>query len=829
MNQKRRTRYKPHMAHPRRLATPWLALGAILAASLTAVLPADESLLPAPIQAGRLDALLERAGAGDLPIEDRRSIAQIYATYVERYASLRDSRAERWSKELDDLFSLRTPPGEQALRHLLTEHRSLCDRAAALDRSLLDDIAPLVGSEVDLDRVRALREVDRWAQTMPLQTAVGTRGDLWSVCRHLDLADAEATIVGDALRDRDLALPGLVQRVWTSWRELLLAASKSFEAETGGVLPAIGAALSDEEARRLRDRITQGCATEAEACRAARQRVRELDRRTIDRILAGIPASEAGEFRLRVLSARGVSMSSLVVNVEACYRCARSHFTEPHPLAAALATSYRSWSDAWTKLATEDLAARDAAQDRSILEPSRFGDAFIDGSEDVHRISLAILAETNRALRELATLLQPFADELRGSGVSLRLVTTTGADGSVSEVPWVSSIGWQRSTSASFARTPAEVAAAEHSASILLTRRGGIAPSMTREWIASRLPNAGGASTLERWEAAMVRHIDDAQRELEEPLRAVMDEALGIRNRTGGDGTEPREAGIRRCIARRDDLFFVSERLDERLFQELIDALPRGADRRAIEDARAERAIDRELQSVQLILLSTANPWTALRGADLASPAAERVRETLRDAMRWFMPDLRRSRAAEFASSSATDIAIVRSGVGIAMTHSESLARASYEADRLLERSYESLLGSLLESADEGKEPFAAAYAHLTMLPEATWSPATQAIIDGIGRLGISADRMEECRGRIAALAADADRHSLERAKVRAGVKPVRSRSDEAGRLDRLRHALDDQLRSELLGLLRSEERRLLTATDQLDRLLACDEAFDEE
>ncbi|MBL9119063.1 MAG: hypothetical protein JNL80_04010 [Phycisphaerae bacterium] len=817
------------MALPSRLATPLLILAALLAGNLSAVLSADESLLPAPLQAGRLDALLERAGAGDLRIEERRSIAQIYAAYAAQYALLRDSRAERWSQELDDLFSLRTPPGEKALRHLLTEHRSLCDRAAALDRSLLDDIAPLVGSDVDLDRVRALRDVDRWAQTMPLQTAVGTRGDLWSICRHLDLSDAETTLVAEALRDRDLALPGLVQRVWTSWRDLLLAASKSFEAETGGVLPAIGAALSDEEARRLRDRITQGCSTEAEACRSARQRVRELDRKTIDRIIAAIPASESAELRLRLLSARGVSMSSLVVNVEACYRCARRHFAEPHPLASALETSYRGWNDAWTKLAAEDLATRDAAQDRGILEPSRFGDAFIDGSEDVHRVSLALLAETNRALRELALMLQPFADTLRGSGVSLRLVTTTSADGSVSEVPWVSSTGWQRSASASFARTPAEVAAAERSASILMTRRGGIAPPMTREWIASRLPKLIDASTLERWEAAMVRHVDEAKRDVEDPLRAVMDDALGIRNRVGGDGAESNEDGIRQCIARRDDLFFVSERLDERLFQELVDALPRGADRRAIEDARAERAIDRELPCVQLMMLSTANPWTALQDTDLEAPAAERIRETLRDAMRWFMPDLRRSRAAEFASSSATDVAIIRSGVGVAMTHSESLARASYEADRLLERSFESLLNSLLESANEARELFAASYARLTMLPEAPWSPATQAIINGIGGLGIADDRMRECHGRIAALAADVNRSSLERAMVRAGVKSVRSRSDEAARLDRLRHAIDDQLRTELLGLLKSEERRILTATDQLDRLLACDEDVDEE
>lgn len=806
------------------------ALAFLLAAAIGWPAPGSETALPAPIQASRLDALLERSGASGLGIEERRSIAQIYAGYLERFAALRDDRVDRWSAQLDDLLSLRSPPDERAVRKILGEHRSLCERAASLDRELFDNVGALVGGNGDIDRVRALRDVDRWAQTMPLHIAIGTRGDLWSMCRHLDLDEASATKVDEALRDRDVALPALVQRVWSSWRELLLAAARSFEAETGGVLPAIGAALSAEEAKALRERITQRCLAEAEDCRSARQRVRDLERRTIERVVAALPPAEAQEFLLRLVSSRGVSMTTLVINVEACYRCALAHFASPHAASAAIEASYQRWRERITQLAMKDLAARDAAQDRSILEPREFGDAFLDGSEEIYAISTAIVAETSGRLRELGSLLEGHESELAGTGLRLRRVEETSPDGATREAPSIVSIAWQRQASASFQRSPAEIAAAERSASILMARRGGIAPAMTREWIESRLPEVDDADARERRELAIAEYLDAQANEVESPLRSAVERASVIRDRALRGRSERDEAELRQAINDRDALFFVNERLDDRLFTALAEALPRAADRSPIEDARLERTVDREMHCVQLFLLSTANPWTALRAAR-AEQATDRTNEpaklTLRGAMRWFLPDLRRARAAEFAAASAGDLSMVRGGIGLIGTESESLSQDSYEADRTLERSFESLLAELLESSGEARERFATSYARATMLPEATWSPSTQAIIDELGRLGMSEERMAECNERIKALRGEREALAVERARVRCGIQPARSRTEEASRIARTMDAVDDRLRTELLGLLTAAERRLLTATDSLDRLLICDDAVE--
>lgn len=791
---------------------------------------ADESLLPAPIQAGRLDALLERSGAESLPIDERRAIAQVYAGYVARYQEIRDARVERWSKELEDLVTLRSPPDEKAVRHLLAEHRALCERAADLDRGLMDDVAAIVGDGVDIPRVRALREIDRWAQTMPLHAAVGTRGDLWSMCRHLDLEpDAQAT-VDAALRDRDIALQPLVQRVWTSWRELLLAASRSFEAETGGVLPVIGAALSEEEARRLRDRIVDGCRADAEACREARQRVRELDRRTIDRILSAIPVSEGQELRLRLLAGRGAALSSLVVNVEACHRAALRRFTAPHPASAALEGAYNTWREAFARLQAADQEARDDAQDRGILEPSLLGDALLDGNERVYNATTATMAETSRSLAELGSILEPFEAELPGSGVGLRRERWKDERGTERERPVATSVAWQSSIGGAYRRSDAEAAMLERSASLLGRTRAGIAAPMDAGLLdaarlAARTGGDGDAPPRTAWDEAVARHADAVAGSVEAPLRAAVAEAATQRQESAAAGGASDDAPFRRVIAARDELFFVAERLDQALFDELAALLPRGADRLPIEDARLERTLDRELQPIQLTFLPTANPWAALRQADLAEPERAAAADRLRAAMRSFLPDVRRARAANFAKDAADDLSILRSGFGLVLPGDDAVHRAVWDAESTLERSFVGLLETLLDTLGGRGAPaadrFAEAYARLTMLPEPAWSPATRAVIDGLPTVGVEGDRLVECRGRIDALHAERERLVLERAEVRAAVRPVRQRLDEARRLVGLIDALDDQLRTELLGLLTPEERRILVGTDLLDHLLS--------
>lgn len=814
---------------PQRLAARLLriVLGTLVAWGLAAApAAADESLLPTPINASRLDELLARSGASDLPIEERRVLADLYTRYVASYAAIRDARMERWSEELDDLFALRTPPGEKAVRHLLAEHRALCERAAGLDAAFFDDLQAAIGHEEAIARVRGLRSVDRWAMTMPLGTSVGTRGDLYDMASHLDLAAETRSAVDDILAVRDATLPGLVQTVWTSWRDLLVVAAKSFDDTTGGILPMVGAATSEEEAKRLRASIVDRCRAEAEQCRLARARVRALDDRTIVALRGVLPPLEAHELALRLLDQQRSAYGILEIGAESAFRAARCAFGPEHPARPGIDQAYEHWWSALGPLLADDQSARDKARDRRILEPSGLGEAFLDGSDEVYAVSSRFAPLATNAKRELGAVLAPYASELEAAGLVLRTEKVGGKDGVLREVPVVSSRAWQQALSRSLEPAGGPGAGRERGPSLFGHGRVGVAAAMDGAWLAARIPPPGAGRPVQ--DAAIARYSAAYAERVDQPLAAILAETAEHHQAVVEDASRRDDATIQGLIARRDRLFFEAEELDRELFAGLLAIGPTsgeagGARRTAIARAETERTVDRELACVSLLLLETANPWTAARDSALSPARREALEATLDSSARWLLPDLRRSRAAAFAATAPRDVRFARWEIAVMRPEEEALHRARFEADRQTERSFRSLLDALLESAGEERDAFAEAYARLAAPPRGEWSPATQGLAARIAGLGLDDDRRAEIAARLTSGKAERDRLLLARAEVLSGVRPVRDRSGEAARLAAEANSVEDRVRSELLGLLHPDERRMVREGDAIDRLLGCE------
>ncbi|MFO0826670.1 MAG: hypothetical protein U0572_00850 [Phycisphaerales bacterium] len=802
-----------------------IALAAV--ALVAARASADESLLPTPIAASRLDELLARAGAGELPVGERRVVSELYARYVASYSAIRDARMERWSSEVDDLFALRTPPGEKAVRHLLAEHRALCERAADIDNSFFDDLGAAIGHEEALARVRGLRDVDRWAMTMPLGTSVGTRGDLYEMATHLDLSPETRSAVDAILAERDAALPSLVRAVWSSWRDLLLVAARSFDDTTGGVLPLIGAALSEDEANRLRDAIAERCRAEAAQCRQARQRVQALDDRTIVSLSAVLPPLEAHELALRLLDHERSGFGILEIGAESAFRAALCGFGPGHPARPAIEQAYERWWKQLGELVAEYRACRDRARDAQILAPSRLGDSFLDASGEVYDVANRFAPLASLSERELGRILAPYAAETEAAGLVLRTERVGGADGVSREAPSVSSRAWQRTVMRTMERSTGPAAERERGPSLFGGERAGVAAKMDRAWLAARIAPLAAGPDRQRYDDAIGSYATAYADRIDRPLAAIIAEAADRRRAAMNDAARRDDASILALIARRDRLFFEVEALDRELMASIAAIGPaagEGAAARRSQIARAEteRSVDRELACFSLLLLETANPWTASRDASLAPATRDALDATLAASARWFLPDLRRSRAAAFAVASPGDLRLARSEITFMHPEEEALHRARYEADRESERGFRSLLDALLEAAGPQRDAFVEAYARLASPPPSDWSPATRGLVTRIGALDLSDDRRAEMASRLASGKAERDQILLTKSEVLAGVRPGRDRSGEASRLGAEAEAIEDRVRSELLGLLHPDERQRVREGDSLDRLLDC-------
>lgn len=864
--------------------TPLRVAAVVLVVALAAAAAvADSAMLPTAMVATRLTELLERSGFDDLSTDEHRVIRELHGQYVEAYATIRDARSERWLAEVDALLSLARAPNERDVRQLLREHAALCERAAALDRELFDGVEAALpsvradGSAADLGRARGLREVDRLAATIPRDAPIGVRGDPAIALRHVHVPPTARDAVHAILAERDRALPARARAVVQAWRDLIIAASRAFEEETGGILSAVGAALSAEEEDRLRERIVERCRPESERCAAARARVREADDAAIAAIAERLAPNDRTEFALRLAMDRGTSDGgipqslSASVATEAAFRGALRHFGTEDPARAGIDAAYARWTAALDGALAHRRTAGDAREDLAILEFSSFDGEWAELAEILEeagmdadavggaglpaRVRSSPRSAARAAMAELAAILVPHAGRLDGSRLVLRDEQVAGSSGEIAARPWVTSLDWLEAigspTGAPSAATARAIAA--RSPTILAQGPVGVLPWCDGAWLESAVlthlpPERKNSARALAAEFAR-RHADRVDRPREEAKERVR---ASISARDG-----EYDGAVASALATRDRAFFANEQNDREFFEAIGESCPEPSAKAAVERAALERALDRELACFELLALSTANPLTAVRLAPVAPETRERLYREAVSAMRWFLPDLRRSRAASFALAAHRDRSSRTTGGVDALLEGpgQQLFKASYDADRQSERSFKRLLATLAEAAAPERDAFEATYARLAAGPSLhpprregdsagprprqvdamlslivshdAGGVAAPAVGEQLGKgagpgpgSGAGGARRAEVDGLCRAHAEERDRLAVERAKVECGLRSPRSRIDEMDRLTRAIAECDDRLVAALLGLLTADERRLLLDTDSLDRAL---------
>lgn len=794
-----------------------LVMAVVLALLSGGVARADEGMLPPAVNASRLEELLDRAGYRNLPVDTRRVIRDLHAEYDVAYATIRDSRTEAWLKDVDALFSLSKAPNEVEVRRLLQEHGALVDRAAAIDRDLFAKLAAILPSgdvfepPADLAIAEGLRGVDRMAASMPFQSPVGVRGDLHEMVEHLDVAAERMADVTAVIMERDRALPGRVREVWVSSRQLLVAAAKGFDDVLGGVLPKLGAALDEEEAKRLRAEIVAKCNEDIERCLKARRRVREADDRAVAAVLLLLEPPERRELLIRV-AFPGAPSRVRAANTEAAFRAAKRLFEEGDVRAAIDAAEDR-WGAALAEATRARLQARDLENDRELSNGTRFGGFVIDFASIADLPGDRMLEAATESARELGAILAPHEVRLEGSGLRLVLDSDDARD----RRPSATSVAWQRSFAAAI-QSVSDTQRPAKDPRISLSESAGVAP-----WWDDRFVEEAVLAPLAQADRDAARAImADAAEEHARRVRTPVTRAKELLF-TEGDLEARRRAALD-AIRMRNEAFFACEAIDAECFSSLQALARTDAARQALERAAFERAYDRELLSIDLYRCALANPFTAFRIAELSPKARARVARALVDSMRTVMPDVRRSRAAAFAKAEYLD-ALVYDGVMLPKDafgpRFEETVRATYDADRLLEKSIARLVASLAEAADGESGQLARAYAVLAMRQDDDLgSPAVARTLARVGRLGLDEARTAE----IASLART---HStirsdivLERALVDSGWRDVRNRSDEITRLTQLIEHCDDGLVAGVLAILTPEERATVVGGDSLDRIL---------
>lgn len=287
---------------------------------------------------------------------------------------------------------------------------------------------------------------------------------------------------------------------------------------------------------------------------------------------------------------------------------------------------------------------------------------------------------------------------------------------------------------------------------------------------------------------------------------------------------ETRRRSALDAVRLRNDAFFACEAIDRECFSSLQAIVGAEAEAEALERAAYERAFDRELPSIDLLGCAIANPFTALRDAELGPETRMRVARAMREAMRTLMPDVRRARAASFAVAEHFDTLVFDGLLPPTEAYGEAFRErvaARFQADRTLEKSLSRFLAALAEAAGDERAALERAYAALAMREDDDrGSAAVSRALARVGRLGLDEARTVEIASLAKAHAEERAALVLERAIVDSGWRQVRSRYDEVSRFSQLIEACDDRLVAGIVAILTPAERAAVIGGDSLDRTL---------
>ena len=683
----------------RRTLPAWLLAAVILAlvtpAAFGAVRAGSGELVAPPISLGRLRLLLEEH-VDPPPTPDEMSIvASAHRDMMRSYGAFAEGDGgTRWragTSLYDELRFMRRDPSRARMREAVRAQERMLADAEAADRAMFEAIAAvLAADEPDPERQAAVREAvgraatareaDRLLGSLPMEEPTGVIPFLSEAVARLDVDPATRARLRATLAARNTTLVSLLRREIRDYGAFAMAAAGAFEQVFGGVLPAVGAAFSDEEADRLRARMRALCGDAATPFLDDRNAVRAAEDETIERLCADLPPDACHELRLRTSPWAVLTMPGgagwMVLSTEGHLRDALAALPADDPVRPAVESIARRWRPAVIARMAADRAHTRRREDETFLDPGPMRGLSLALDDPSLSWNQGGTSDDPNARRleslhaELARVLGPRIQAAGGSLGGIR-VNHAGRD-SYWLVQRDSMTEWQREMAEAMPRDPdppSRLGMVERFSDITAgftpefldangyVRRGiprRLDVQAMRERVRSTLDGTASDVALACIDDAWTTHERRWDAEVEAAIPRLSETRKRLVPRKDATNDDwPKH--LREALAIRDTAWRAAELIDEGFFETILQCVPSGMDaaQQAVALERLRRFTDREVTGIDSAAASAdrirSHPrWMDILDAAALSPAADaRVRAAIvRESPRFMAATPARRRAA---------------------------------------------------------------------------------------------------------------------------------------------------------------------------------------
>lgn len=656
---------------------------------------ADDLVAP-PMGLARLRILLEDGLSLPPTAAEWSIVVSLHRDMIESYGSSRTGLSgDAWrsgNSLYDELRFMKRDPTRRRMKEVVDLQERMLAEADAAERAMFSAIAEVLSADAldespraeivaAVERARAVREADRLLASFPLGEPSGAIPGLREAVGRIRVSPEVRDQIDAIVAERDASLPSLLRRTLREYQDFAIAAAAAFEEVFGGVLPPIGAALSDAEAERLRARMRQRCEREGEAFLAARRTVRAREDATVERLCAILPPDKAIELRLRLSPSAKAGSARFLLLAEGQVRDALRDLPADDPVRAEIEAFAPRWRKALREMLHDEVSALREQEDSTFWDPSVSRSWLLSEAAEV-----GLAAGRPDILQELDRIL---AGRVADAGGTLgNLVAERSPSGEARLLERRTMGEWRREV-AEASDPPPRVArlrlvdvvtleeerlSAEFMDSMDILRRG-VPRKMDRSVVGRSF-----AETLawsDRWsecvsiawsayESRWAREVEAAIAPLTEARRSLrrFDTFLAF-----SQGSAPADAGDRidallQALRIRDGAWRAAEAADEAFFAACGECAARepASVRRVIALARLARFLVREERIAAAAApfgpsIDALPSWTAVvRQAKLESQARERVEIALAEASTRFMADSIERRQLQFDQAAAMDL-----------------------------------------------------------------------------------------------------------------------------------------------------------------------------
>lgn len=750
-------RSSPSIRHAiRTLPVPLLAifLGAPCTPNaLGARLAGAGELVAPPISLGRLRLLLEEIVDPPPTPEELSVVAPAHRDMARSYGAFADGAGgSRWragTSLYDELRFLRRDPSRARMREAVHAQERMLADAEAADRAMFDSIATILAAdEPDPGRQAAIREAvaraatareaDRLLGSLPMEEPTGAIPFLVEAVARLDVDPSVRARLRATLAARNTTVVALLRREIRDYGAFAVAAAGAFEQVFGGVLPAVGAAFSDEEAERLRTRLRTLCGDAATPFLNTRNEMRAAEDATIERLCADLPPDACHELRLRTSPWAVLTMPGgagwMVLSTEGHLRDALAALPADDPVRPAVESIAARWRPAVVARMTADRARVRRREDETFLDPGPMRGLSLALDDPSLSWNQGGAADDPNALRleslhaELARVLGPRIMAAGGTLGGLR-VNHAGRD-SYWLVQRDSMTEWQREMSEAVPHDPdppSRLGLVERFSDItagftpeFADANGYVRRGIPRRLDAQAMRERVRSTLLDGTASAVtLACIDDAwtthQRRWDAEVEAAIPRLTETRNRLvpRTDATnEDWPKHLREALAIRDTAWRAAESIDEGFFETIVQCVPSGMDaaQQVVALERLRRFTDREVTGIDSAAASAerirVHPhWMDILDAAALSPAADaRVRAAIvRESPRFMVATPARRRAAFDVSAAWDEWNAKRLDLRSPPNNQRQL-EAARTAAIAADRASVAMIAAMLSAAEDGPE-----------------------------------------------------------------------------------------------------------------------------